>query len=64
MHPSRNDGAFGPILSETFRKSGIFAFGRHYFSDKYMKMKQNPRQTVAIGDVVPLDSRCGDERAW
>ena len=63
MHPSRIDGHFLPILSETLPKNGSFALRHRRSPASDLKIKEKSMLAVAIGDVASGDSRRKEQTA-
>jgi hypothetical protein len=62
MHPSRNDGHFLPILSETLPKNGISTLRHCGPPASDLKIKEKSMPAAPIGDVASGDSRGRSER--
>jgi hypothetical protein len=62
MHPSRNDGHFLPILSETFPNSGPFAPRRRCPAASDLKIREKFMPAAPIGDAASGDSSASNKR--
>jgi len=62
MHPSRIDGHFLPILSETLPKNGIFPLRHCRSPASDLKIKEKSMPGAPIGDAASNDS-CRKEQS-